>query len=391
MASRPDSLKLTWFNLGLITNIDEQRGLGINVLSSAVHQRMNGIQLAGILDYAAYMNGLQISGLANFVKNDAYGMMLSALVNAVGGDAAGFQLSGLTNITGRRFDGLSLSGLMNISTEVVNGVQIAGLLNTCGVQVNGLQLSLLGNVGMVVSGSQVCMISNIASDRIRGLQLAGVANIAMNADKALQLSTLTNVCLDSMRGAQVAIIGNYAEHVEGAQIGLFNIATGKVHGWQVGVVNHSNDTTAHKIGLVNITPKTKIQAMLFGSNTSKFNVAVRFKNRMNYSILGIGSHYFDMNEDFSGCLFYRTGLYFPLKNKFEISGDLGFFHIEDFEDEDAETPIRLYSLQARVNLSYRILPKLNVFASTGYAMTRYYKKNKLFENKGIIEAGIILF
>lgn len=147
LASRPDSLKLTWFNLGLITNIDEQRGLGINVLSSAVHQRMNGIQLAGILDYAAYMNGLQISGLANFVKNDAYGMMLSALVNAVGGDAAGFQLSGLTNITGRRFDGLSLSGLMNISTEVVNGVQIAGLLNTCGVQVNGLQLSLLGNVG----------------------------------------------------------------------------------------------------------------------------------------------------------------------------------------------------------------------------------------------------
>lgn len=263
-------------------------------------------------------------------------------------------------------------------------------MNTNGKQMNGVQLSLVGNVGADVSGTQVCMITNIVTHGITGIQVAGVANIAVNLENAVQLSMLTNVTTDTMKGVQIGF-GNYANHIEGAQIGLLNISTGHVHGWQVGIVNHSTDTVSHKVGLVNINPKTKIQAMLFGSNTSKFNVAVRFKNRTNYSILGLGTHYFDLDDDFSGCVFYRTGLYFPLKKKFEISTDLGYYHIENFENKEADTPDRLYSIQGRVNLSYRILPKLSIFASTGYAMTRYYQKNRLFDNRGIIEGGIILF
>ncbi len=385
-----DSLKITLFNLGLISNTQSQSGFGLNLVYGAVHKKMTGVQLAGLLSYANSANGLQIGGLANFVKHDVNGVMLSGLVNAAGGKSKGFQLSGITNIAGEQFDGLALSGLMNVSAEKMNGVQLSALLNTSGKQLKGVQMSILSNVGLSIKGIQSSLISNIAADRIRGVQFAGVANIAFNADKAVQFSSLTNVCIDNMKGVQFAL-GNYAENVKGAQIGLLNLSTGKVDGWQIGIVNHSKDSTAHKVGLVNITPRTRIQAMIFGSNTSKINVAVRFKNKQNYSILGAGTHYLDMNDDFSGCLFYRTGLYFPLKKGFEISGDLGYFHIENFEDENVQAPDRMYSLQARINLSYQILPKLGLFASTGYAMTRYYKKNKLFENKGIIECGIILF
>ena len=83
---------------------------------------------------------------------------------------------------------------------------------------------------------------------------------------------------------------------------------GNVKGIQIGIINHSKDTTAHKLGLVNITPKTRIQMMLFAGNTSKLNAAVRFKNRRSYTMLGIGTHYLDLNDKFSGCVFYRTGL-----------------------------------------------------------------------------------
>ena len=390
LTKHQDSLRLTLFNLGLISNIQEQRGIGCNLLYSAVHQRMNGFQFAGIVDYSNYACGIQIGGLANIVKQDVSGLMLSGLMNASGGVTKGVQISGITNLTGKQFHGLSLAGIMNVSADELNGIQLSGILNASGKTLNGAQLSLLSNVGADVVGIQSSMISNIAAECIKGVQLAGVANIAFNMNSGLQLSSLTNICMDDMRGVQIAL-GNYAENIDGTQIGLLNLSTGKVAGWQVGIVNHSKDTTAHKIGLVNVTPRTRIQAMVYGSNTSKINVAVQFKNKTNYSILGIGTHYFDMNDDFSGCLFYRTGLYFPLKKKFELSGDLGYFHIENFEDESAEVPDRLYSLQARVNLSYQILPKLRVFASTGYAMTRYYKKNQLFENKGIIEGGIILF
>ena len=58
--------------------------------------------------------------------------------------------------------------------------------------------------------------------------------------------------------------------------------------------------------------------------------------------------------NFSGCVFYRAGLYYPIASKLELSGDLGYFHIENFENEDAETPERMYSLQARINLEYKI-------------------------------------
>ena len=116
--------------------------------------------------------------------------------------------------------------------------------------------------------------------------------------------------------------------------------------------------------------------MLFAGNTSKLNAAVRFKNRRSYTMLGIGTHYLDLNDKFSGCVFYRAGLYYP---------------IENFENEDAETPERMYSLQARINLEYKFKSRISFFASGGYGMTRYYDKNKFYEKKPIFEAGVILF
>ena len=201
----------------------------------------------------------------------------------------------------------------------------------------------------------------------------------------------TDQCLPSkLRGVQFAP-GNYAGEVSGAQIGLLNLCGGNVKGIQIGIINHSKDTTAHKLGLVNITPKTRIQMMLFAGNTSKLNAAVRFKNRRSYTMLGIGTHYLDLNDKFSGCVFYRAGLYYPIASKLELSGDLGYFHIENFENEDAETPERMYSLQARINLEYKFKSRISFFASGGYGMTRYYDKNKFYEKKPIFEAGVILF
>lgn len=385
-----DSIKTTLFNLGLISNTDALNGVSLNLFFGSMHGKMKGVQLSGIASYADKMSGFQLGGLANFVKNDASGLMTSALINAVGGKANGLLLSAITNVSGKEFKGLSMAGILNLSTDNLKGVQIAGVLNASARELKGVQTSLLSNVGMNITGIQWSMICNIAAQKISGLQLAGVANVAMNTRKNLQVSSLTNICLDTMNGVQLSL-GNYAENVKGAQIGLLNLSTGKVNGWQIGIVNHSKDTTTHKIGLVNIHPKTKIQAMLYGSNTSKINVAVRFKNKRNYSIIGVGTHYFELNKDFSGCLFYRTGLYIRLKKKFEISGDLGYFHIETFEDKQADVPERMYSLQARINLEYKILPKLSLFATSGYATTRHYKGNKRFENKGIIEAGFVLF
>ena len=388
---KKDSLDMTFLNLGLLTNLEEQRGVGINVISSVVRRDMKGMQLAGIMSFSGKnAKGLQIGGLANIAKHNASGVMLSGLMNATNGDAEGMQMAGIVNVTGHQYNGLAIGGLMNVSAEEMNGLQLSGLLNASGGKLRGGQIALLSNVGMSVKGVQVSAVSNIAGKEVSGLQLSSVANIALNSDKALQITSLTNICLGNMKGVQFSL-GNYAENVKGCQIGLFNLSTGKVNGWQIGVVNHSKDTTAHKIGLINICPRTRIQPLIFVGNTSKINLGVRFKNRRTYNIIGIGSHYLDLNDKFSGCLYYRTGLYFPVSKRFEVSGDLGYFHIENFENENAEIPERMYSIQARLNVEYKPLRKLGVFASGGYAMTRYYKKNKFFEKEPIVEVGIALF
>ncbi len=274
--------------------------------------------------------------------------------------------------------------------QQLNGASINAIFNIVRQDMTGAQIGGLANVAHDVKGAQVSAISNMAAGDVTGVQLSVITNTAVSTKKVLQLSGIANICTREMRGIQLAY-GNYAGEVHGLQLGLFNMCGGRVRGMQIGLVNYSKDSTAHRLGLVSITPKTRIQMMGFVGNTSKTNLAVRFKNRYTYTLLGIGTHYLDLNDKFSGCLFYRAGAFIPINRKFELSGDLGFFHIENFENENAETPERMYSLQIRVNLEYKLGRKLSLFASGGYGVTRYYDKNKYYERKPIIEAGIILF
>ena len=383
ISTQKDSVKTTYLNLGLLTNIYRLQGVGINAISSVVQSDMTGFQVSGLASITGrHASGVQLGGIANVAGANANGIMLSGL-NVAGNRANGIQISGLGNIAGNTSRGVTIGGLMNLAGDQAQGLQIAGLANIAGKSQNGIAIGGLMNVSADA-------ISNIAAIEMKGLQLCGAVNIAVKTENALQVSGITNVCQGKLRGVQFAP-GNYAGEVSGAQIGLLNLCGGHVKGVQIGIINHSKDTTAHKIGLVNINPKTRIQLMLFGGNTSKMNAAVRFKNRTTYTLLGIGTHYLDLNDKFSGCVFYRAGLYYPIAKNLELSGDIGYFHIENFENEDAETPERMYSLQARVNLEYKIKSKFSVFASGGYGMTRYYDQNKFYEKKPIIEVGVILF
>ena len=328
--SLKDSVKTTYLNIGLLTNIYQLKGIGINAVSSVVQNDMTGFQISGLASITGrHASGFQLGGIANVAGGNANGIMLSGLMNVAGGKANGIQISGLgniagnisrgvtigglmnlagnkaqgvqiaglANIAGKSQNGVAIGGLMNVSAEKLNGAQVSTLLNISGGEAKGAQVSAIGNVGVNVNGMQFSAISNIAAGEIRGLQLCGAVNIAVKTENAL-------------RGVQFAP-GNYAGEVSGAQIGLLNLCGGNVKGIQIGIINHSKDTTAHKLGLVNITPKTRIQMMLFAGNTSKLNAAVRFKNRRSYTMLGIGTHYLDLNDKFSHRL--QTGTKWRLR------------------------------------------------------------------------------
>lgn len=274
-------------------------------------------------------------------------------------------------------------------SDHLRGLQLNAMTSFVHSDMKGVQISGLSNVGSGIRGVQLSLFSNVSLTPFRGMQIGGVTNTSRGIEKGMQLSALSNVSSSYMRGLQIGAY-NYADTLNGSQFGLFNACISHPRGVQIGLVNYSRDTTAHKIGLVNISPKTRIDVMLFGGNSNKLNLAMRFRNRSTYSILGMGTHYMGLDKNFSGSLYYRLGQYFQLSPRWSISGDVGFFHIENFQHNTDKTPDRLYSLQARINADYQIGKLLSAFASVGYGTTRYYSKNKEYRTRPVIEAGLAL-
>ena len=172
---------------------------------------------------------------------------------------------------------------------------------------------------------------------------------------------------------------------------LCNYAT-QVRGLQIGLVNYyREDLKGFQLGLVNANPDTKVQMMAYGGNVTPANIGVRFKNQLFYTILGVGSMYQGLNDKFSASASYRAGLSFPIYKGLSISGDLGYQHIEAFDNKDEVIPGRLYALQARANLEYQLTKKFGIFATGGYGLTRFYNKSGNYDKGAIIEAGIVLF
>ncbi len=255
--------------------------------------------------------------------------------------------------------------------------------------VHGVQLSGINNFATSLKGIQIAPFYNVTARPFQGLQLSLGSNIAMGIRKGTQIGLLANVASGSMRGLQMGGY-NYADTLTGSQVGLINVALEHPHGVQVGLINYTRDTRAKKIGLVNINPATLIDVMLFGGNTSAINMALRFRNRSTYNIIGIGTPYLGYYGHFSGSLYYRLGQYFKISNRWSLSGDIGFAHIECFESDEPKHPEHLYSLHAHINADYRLNKHLGFFASVGYGNTRYYHHNQFYKNEWIVQGGLTI-
>ena len=281
--------------------------------------------------------------------------------------------------------GAQIGVFSSVVRQQMRGVSLAGIINSVGDDMRGVQISGVSNVVKGGNGVQLSLFNNVSSSPFRGVQLSGLSNVSMGMKRGLQIAA-ANVSSSYMRGLQLGGY-NYADTLNGSQIGLFNVCIRHPRGVQIGVINYSRDTVAHKIGLVNVNPKTRIDYMFYGGSATKANLAIRFRNRSTYNILGIGTHYFGLDEKFSGALFYRIGQYFQLSPKFSLSGDLGFYHVESFQEHSQDKPERLYSLQARINADYQLGRYTSAFASVGYGDTHYYHGGR-YRRRAIVEAGL---
>ena len=153
----------------------------------------------------------------------------------------------------------------------------------------------------------------------------------------------------------------------------------------------NTDEKAHQIGCVNLNPSTQTQLIISSGSLHWLNLAVRFKNKYSYTEIGSSSFHSDINKEIAVSGFYRAGIYHALTPKFELSGDAAFYHTETLKNKHCNYPSRLYTLQPRINLSYKIIKGVEVFISGGYSWTHSYKHNTYYKHKPTFEGGIILF
>lgn len=333
----------TYINLGIQSKQNKLDGVSINLLGSHTLQNVKGIQLAGL----STISGESVYGL---------------------------QVAGLVSLSSVNANGLSLSGLINIVGESQHGVMVSGALNLIGIDTKGVTLAGLANLGGYNSeGLAIAGLVNAFKEDVKGVSIAGLMQLSENT-----------------KGVSIAPLNLNSGQYKGVQLGLLNIGH-KHQGLQLGLVNYYKEQMSGlQLGLINVNKNTKYDLLMYGGNQSKINLAVRFRNRLFYNVIGVGSPYLGFGDHFSGALNYRTGVHYPVSRNFELSTDLGYSHINTFANKNKQKaiPRRLYSLAYRLNAEYIPIPKWSVFFTTGYATTRWYSQSRTHKKGFILEAGI---
>lgn len=341
----PDSTSNTTLNIGLLSTMNRLNGVGLNVIGGICYQQANGIQVAGI---------------SNLNKGNTSGIQLAGITNINGNNTNGISLSGLVNITGNHTQGISITGLTNIVGNDAKGISVSGLMNFVGKNARGITLS---------------GIANVVSEQTHGISIAGLVNVSGS----------------KVAGIQAAGIGNITNKLDGIQIGMGNVAV-RGRGLQIGLVNYYKEQfDGIQLGLVNANFNTRIQPMFYVGTNAAFNVGVRFKNPLFYTILGIGMPYMGFDKKFSASASYRAGIELPLpvSNLF-ISGDMGFQHIESFSNKHHGYPKRFFALQPRLNTSYHLNEQIALFLTGGYSWDKPYGWGHCIGKEAFVEVGVTL-
>jgi len=246
---------------------------------SAAKEYSNAFSLHALAGVSREERGFAMSGLANFVADDAKSFTIAGFGNFIGKDANGSTIAGFINKY-HGGSGLQAAGFLNLAKESVSGLQLSGFLNTAGK----------------IHGAQVSGYVNLAKDSVNGIQYTGFLNTAGNVN-----------------GAQISGFMNKAKEVTGAQVGFLNIADH--NDYPIGVVNIIKDGEK-AIGVT--TDDNQTTLLTFRSGSKKL-----------YGIVGAGANLTNKTE----VLAVQVGLgaHFFTRQYFRLNTELTHTILENYK------------------------------------------------------------
>jgi len=338
-------------NLALLySRVGYVNGLDLALGASAITERLNGLQICGLMGVAGESgSGAQFAGLMTVAGESFTGIQGSFLMNVAGTSFQGIQVTGLMNVIGDRGSGFQGAGLFNVAGEYYKGIQLSGLFNVVGEDNSGLQ-----GVGLF----------NVTGGKMTGGQFAGLFNVAGEGLDGFQASIFFNVAADELKGLQVGS-ANFAEESRGLQVGIAN-AAGTSKGVQIGLVNYTKeDNDGVPIGAVNLARNGRIKGIGWGGNGVAVSGGAKFEVGRYYSIvsLGFGNLEHNITESFSYGVHY--GLTFP-SGKITLNPDIGYRYRDNkpLFKNPKDRPDQ-HILEGRFSLGFPVSERISLFAGGG--------------------------
>lgn len=254
------------FTGGMQVSITENRArnfVGIGQLSLAYNRSldMTAVTQLGAFNRAKEFTGVLQLGLYNRTDKRFIGATELGVFNHSRGDFAGIAQLGVVNATGpkmfgehgdkHQFAGITQAGVVStVNGNFYGAAQVGAASFTSGDFRGLVQVGALGaGAGSFHGLAQIGLVA-MAKESL-GLQIGGGA-----------------ISLEEHTGVQIGALGTYAKSIDGAQIGIANLAD-RVRGVQIGVFNHTKSLRGLQIGLANhaedgVLPWTALLNMGFG-------------------------------------------------------------------------------------------------------------------------------
>ena len=278
-------------------------------------------------------------------------------------------------------EGVEVGGIMNSIKNDVKGGQFAGFGNTVGGNVDGVQISGFFNyVNGTNNGFQGAVVTNISRKGGNNTQLAGFTNVT-GGDADIQASGLANFAKGNVKIAQLSGFINKATYVKGVQIGLINVCD-SIGGAPIGLINivKSGKNKYNKVELASSETFNGIGELKFGSKHL-------------YNILHFGYLWNDQNtNENSWALGFGIGTAIDFRKRSLINVELLAMHVS--ERAAFTTQLNLLS-QLKLTYDFRLFRNVNIFLGptlnvsvsdaydqdTGFHGTQLAPSNLLFKNR----------
>jgi hypothetical protein len=237
-----------------ITVAGDIRGVGLGLAGVGAEEKMRGIMLGGLgVGAGGDVRGLAVGGVGLGAGGSLRGIAVGGIGTGIGGDLRGMAVGGIGAGIGGSVRGMAFGGIGVGAGGSVRGITIGGVGVGVGGSVRGITVGGIGvGSGGGTHGITVGGIGVGTGGTASGITVAG---LGVGAPRIRGGAAAMIVATENARGVVIAPALFRTERggrLTGASLSSVNAIRGTQHGLTIGLVNYAERLQGVQIGVINI-------------------------------------------------------------------------------------------------------------------------------------------